>query len=133
MPVLQISLDVKQSLEQLTEMFSELKKLRNKGVLFIGSGNIVHNLRAVDFTATKPFDWALEFDALSATAIENKRMDLLTKPGKISSTASFAIPTDDHYRPMLAAMALLDESEQIEFFNTDIDLGSVSMRSFVSV
>jgi len=132
-PILQISLDVKQSLEQVTEMFAELKKLRDKGVLFIGSGNIVHNLRAVNFSSNKPLDWALEFDALSAKAIADKRMDLLTRPGKISSAASFAIPTDDHYRPMLAAMALLDDKEQIEFFNEEIDLGSISMRSFVSV
>lgn len=131
-PVLQISLDVKKSLQELVEMFADLKKLRDKGVLFIGSGNIVHNLRTVNFTNNKPFDWAIEFDALSAEAIQNKRIDLLTKPSKISSTASFAVPTDDHYRPMLAAMALLDDKEQIEFFNDEIDLGSISMRSFVS-
>lgn len=131
-PILQISLDVNQSLSQVTEMFSTLKKMRQKGVLFIGSGNIVHNLRAVNFTNNKPYDWAIEFDALSAEAIEQKRFDLLTHPSKISSTSNYAVPTDDHYRPMLASLALLDSNEQVEFFNTEIDLGSVSMRSFVS-
>ena len=132
-PVLQISLDINQSLEQVAELFTDLRALRKKGVLFIGSGNIVHNLRAVNFAATKAYDWAIEFDELSAKAIQNKNIKLLTKPGKISSAASFAIPTDDHYRPMLAMMALLDTNEQLEFFNTEIDLASVSMRSFVSI
>ncbi|MFO0882060.1 MAG: class III extradiol ring-cleavage dioxygenase [Candidatus Saccharimonadales bacterium] len=132
-PVLQISLDYSQSLEQVVELFKELKALRKKGVLFIGSGNIVHNLRAVNFQTNKAYDWAIEFDELSAKAIEDKNIKLLTKPGKISSAASFAVPTDDHYRPMLAIMSLLEDNEQLDFFNTDIDLGSVSMRSFVTV
>jgi 4,5-DOPA dioxygenase extradiol len=132
-PVLQISLDVNQSLEQLTKMFENLKPLRNKGVIFIGSGNIVHNLRAVNFTDDRVFDWALEFDALSATAISNHDIKLLTQPGKISSAASFAVPTDDHYRPMLATMALLDPKEQISYFNDIIEFGSISMRSFLSI
>jgi 4,5-DOPA dioxygenase extradiol len=132
-PVLQISLDYTQSLEQVTDLFKELKSLREKGVIFIGSGNIVHNLRAVKFTSNKAYDWAIEFDALSAKAIEDKNMKLLTNPGKISSAASFAVPSDDHYRPMLATMALLDPYEELSFFNEMIDLGSVSMRSFMSV
>lgn len=78
------------------------------------------------------FDWALEFDELSANAIKNKQIKLLTNPQKISNAASFAIPTDDHYRPMLAAMALLNQDEQVQFFNDQIDLGSISMRSFIS-
>ena len=131
-PVLQISLDITQSLEQLTEMFALLKPLRKKGIIFIGSGNIVHNLRAVNWHNNTPYDWALEFDELSAKAMSQHELKLLTKPGKISSTASFAIPTDDHYRPMLAAMALLDKSEELTYFNDSIDMGSVSMRSFIA-
>lgn len=131
-PVLQISLDVNQSLEQLTEMFANLKPLREKGVIFIGSGNIVHNLRAVNFADDRVFDWAIEFDALSADAMTKHDIKLLTKPGKLSSAASFAVPTDDHYRPMLAAMALLDGKEQLNYFNDVIELGSIGMRSFIS-
>ncbi len=131
-PVLQISLDITQSLEQLTEMFKNLIPLREKGVIFIGSGNIVHNLGAINFTDDRVFDWAIEFDNLSAAAITNHDMKLLTRPGTISSAASFAVPTDDHYRPMLAAMALLDPKEQIHYFNDVIELGSISMRSFIA-
>jgi len=130
-PVLQISLDVGQSLDQLVAMFALLKPLRKKGVIFIGSGNIVHNLRAVNWHNNKAYDWALEFDALSSEAMSYHNLELLTQPGKISSSASYAVPTDDHYRPMLAAMSLLDKTEQLQYFNDSIDMGSVSMRSFI--
>lgn len=132
-PVLQISLDMRQSLQQLIEMFSLLKPLREKGVIFIGSGNIVHNLQAINWNNDKAFDWALEFDELSADAMSNHRLDLLTRPGKISSAASFAIPTDDHYRPMLATMSLLDTKEELAYFNDVIDMGSIGMRSFIAI
>jgi 4,5-DOPA dioxygenase extradiol len=131
-PVLQISLDYDQSLEQLTELFRQLKPLRERGVIFIGSGNIVHNLGQVDFTSQKAFDWALEFDALATAAMTDHDLKLLTHPDKISRTSTLAIPTDEHYRPMLAAMALLYPSEELSYFNSVIDLGSVSMRSFVA-
>lgn len=131
-PVLQISLDYEQSLEQLAEMFKQLKSLRSMGVIFIGSGNIVHNLQAVNFNTDKAYDWALEFDSLSAEAMNQHNLKLLTNPRKITNAASFAVPTDDHYRPMLAAMALLDGKEQLQYFNEVIDMGSVSMRSFIA-
>lgn len=131
-PVLQISLDYRQPLADVVTLFAQLKSFRRQGVIFIGSGNIVHNLRALDFS-NKPMAWALEFDELSSQAISDKNLTLLTNPGKISSAARLAIPTDDHYRPMLAAMALLESDENLDYFNETIDLGSVSMRSFMSV
>jgi 4,5-DOPA dioxygenase extradiol len=130
-PVLQISLDYGQSLEQLAEMFAALKPLRKKGVVFIGSGNIVHNLRLVNWEDTRPFDWALEFDQKSKDAIVGHDMHSLTHPAKMSNAAPLAVPTDEHYRPMLAVMALLEPNENISFFNDVIDMGSISMRGFV--
>jgi 4,5-DOPA dioxygenase extradiol len=132
-PVLQISLDVNKSLSQVVDMFKSLKPLRNKGVIFIGSGNIVHNLGLINWANDKSYDWALEFDAFSADAISNHKINLLTNPSKTTKSALIAVPTDDHYRPMLAAMALLDKNEELSFFNETIDLGSVSMRSFISI
>lgn len=131
-PVLQISLDLNQSLEELTKMFKNLKSLREKGVIFIGSGNIVHNLRMVDFSGRTSHTWAEEFDKKSADAMSNHNMELLVNPMKISSGAGFAVPTDDHYRPMLAAMSLLDKDEKLSYFNEMIDLGTIGMRSFIS-
>jgi 4,5-DOPA dioxygenase extradiol len=131
-PVLQISLDVNKSLDQVVELFKTLQPLREKGVLFIGSGNIVHNLRAVDFSASRKYDWAEEFDDFSKSAITNHRIKDLTNPHKQTNAAYMAVPTDDHYRPMLAAMALLRKDEQVTFFNETIDLASVGMRSFIT-
>lgn len=131
-PVLQISLDANQSLPQVVEMFSNLRPLRDKGVIFIGSGNIVHNLGMVRFDSPTAYDWALEFDELSKIAIQEKNIAGLTVPVTLGGAARPSIPTDDHYRPMLAAMSLLDPDEQLDFFNEKIDLGSVSMRSFIT-
>ena len=131
-PVLQISFDYNQSMDQLVTMFAQLKPLREKGVVFIGSGNLVHNLMRVNWHDDKPYDWALEFDALATKAMNEHNLKDLVRPGRITSAASFAVPTDDHYRPMLAAMALLDPDEQLSYFNDVIELGSVGMRSFVS-
>lgn len=131
-PVLQISLDMTKSLKELLDVFKQLKPLRQKGVLFIGSGNIVHNLRAMRFD-DGIFDWALEFDDHTKQAIDNYRLDSLTNPHKAGHAGLLAVPTDDHYRPMLAVMALLDNDEGVDYFNDKFyDYGSAGMRSFIS-
>ena len=132
-PVLQISLDVNQSLEKLTEMFRLLRPLREKGVIFIGSGNIVHNLGILNFVDNSAYDWAQEFDYEVSAAMNNHQLKLLANPHKLSKTAALAVPTDDHYRPMLAAMALLDPKEELRYFNDVFELGSVGMRSFIAI
>ena len=131
--VLQISLDVNQPLEKLTEMFGLLRPLRDKGVIFIGSGNIVHNLGIMNFNDDSAYDWAQEFDAEVSAAINNRQLKLLANPRKLSHAASLAVPTDDHYWPMLAAMALLDPKEQLSYFNNVFELGSIGMRSFIAI
>ncbi len=131
-PVLQISLDVNQSLEELTDMFRLLKPLRERGVIFIGSGNIVHNLGILNFHSNVAFDWAQEFDAAATSAMSNHDLKLLARPERMNPAASLAIPTDDHYRPMLAAMTLLDPKEELGYFNDVIEMGSIGMRSFIA-
>ncbi|MCB9821672.1 dioxygenase [Candidatus Nomurabacteria bacterium] len=131
-PVLQISLDVNQTLAQVVEMFSELKRMRERGVIFIGSGNLVHNLRMLDFN-NRVFDWAEEFDKVAATHMSGHDLKGLTNPRSMTKTAMYAVEMDDHYRPMLAVMALLSGREEIAYFNDNIDMGSISMRSFITV
>lgn len=138
-PILQISLDISQSLTKLTEMFRSLQSLRKRGVVFIGSGNIVHNLMAAQFSSEPSlsgsswaYDWALEFDTHIAGAITDQNFELLTQPNKLGSITALAVPTDDHYRPLLASMALTVPGETFRQFNTSIDMASVSMRSFIS-
>lgn len=131
-PTIQLSIDMESSIEQLHELIQQLKPLRDRGVLFLGSGNIVHNLRLVDFHSNTAQEWALEFDKTSKELIEKKDVQSLLHYRNLGNAAQIAIPTEDHYRPMTMTMGLIEESEKITFFNEDIDLGSVSMRSFIS-
>ena len=132
-PVLQISLDYAMPLPRLYELFSRLRALRRRGVLFIGSGNIVHALgRARWQPGAAPWDWATQFDADTATALQERRLDHLLDPYGTWSEARIAVPTDDHYRPMVASLSLLEDGEDIRFFNESIDMGSIGMRSFVT-
>jgi len=132
-PVLQISLDVTQSFGEMMELFALLRPLRDRGALFIGSGNIIHNLMSVNWEENIPYDWALEFDSKITTAITDQNHHILTHPETLGSSARLAIPTDDHYRPLLACMALIDADETLNYFTTTIDMGSVGMRSFITV
>ncbi len=129
-PVLQISLDVNLSPEKHVELARELSSLRDRGVLVIGSGNIVHNLRRMKMEGA-PFDWAMEFDATSKRLIEARDIASLANYPSLGTAAQMAIPTDEHYLPMIYALSMVEKNENLTFFNEQIDLGSVSMRSFV--
>lgn len=130
-PILQISLDRNQSIEDMFDMFKDLKDLRNKGVMFIGSGNIVHSLRYMNFD-NEVYDWAEEFDYLVKERIDDRNFSTLINPYKMSKASILAVPTDEHYRPMMAVLSLLYPNEEIRYFNDFFDMGSVGMRSFVS-
>lgn len=131
-PVLQISIDYSMPLPQLYQLYSRLRSMRRRGVVFIGSGNIVHALGRVKWDGGAAWDWAQQFDADTAAALDDRRIDQLLNPYGTWAEARLAVPTDDHYRPMVAALSLLEDGEDISFFNSSIDLGSISMRSFVT-
>lgn len=132
-PILQISLDPTISLADQHDLFAHLRALRHRGVVFIGSGNIVHALGRVRWDGGQAWDWAEEFDAVTAEAITERRLADLTDPfGRWGRIAELAVPTDDHYRPMIAALSLLEPDEDTRWFNDRIDMASISMRSFVT-
>ncbi|MBP6005419.1 dioxygenase [Candidatus Saccharibacteria bacterium] len=131
-PILQISLDINQTREQVVESFEDLRHLRERGVIFIGSGNIIHNLRLLNWGG-EAFDWAEEFDQKITNRISGHDLKGLINPYKITPTANQAVESDDHYRPMLAVMSLLDQHEELSYFNQVIDMGSVGMRSFITI
>ncbi len=131
-PVLQLSLDVTKSPLQHIELARQLAYLRTKGVVIIGSGNIVHNLRMVQWKGGS-LDWAQEFDAASKKLIEQRDRTSLSNYTALGSAAKLSIPTPEHYLPMLYSLALVEKNEDIAFFNETIDLGSVSMRSFTTM
>ncbi len=127
-PVFQLSIDYTQPPQFHYHLAQELSALRKKGVLIMGSGNIVHNLSMINWSG-KPYDWAIEFDEKVKNFIAEKNHDSLINYEKMGSIAKLSVPTNDHYLPLLYTLALQEKNETISFFNEKIDMGSASMRS----
>lgn len=128
-PVLQISLDFDQPPAFHYALGQALKYLRRDGVLVIGSGNMVHNLRTMVWEDTA-FEWAREFDARLVERIQAGDHPALIDYQAIGEDPHLAIPTPEHYLPLLYVLAMQDPADRISFFCDRITLGSVSMRSF---
>lgn len=129
-PVVQLSLDRTQSPEFHYALGQELRALRHKGVLIVGSGNIVHNLGMIAWEGGT-YDWAVEFDATIERLIVAGDHDSIAHYQKLGQAARLAIPTNEHYLPLLYILALQDPNDQVRFFNDTIDMGSLSMRSLL--
>lgn len=129
-PVFQLSIDFPKPGAFHYELGRELAALRERGVLIVGSGNIVHNLGRIAFDPNaKPFDWALEFDELSKNFLEKGDDTSLIAYEKLGPAAKLAIPTPDHYFPLLYALGARRKGEHVSFPVTGIAHGSVSMRA----
>jgi 4,5-DOPA dioxygenase extradiol len=129
-PVFQVSIDMARGLEHQLEVGRTLAQLRDRGVLILGSGNVVHNLRAMRFGG-QPLDFALEFDRLFADRLEARDLKPLADAAGLGTLLRMAHPTVDHYMPALTIAGASDSRDQLTFMTDAIDLGSVSMRSFV--
>jgi 4,5-DOPA dioxygenase extradiol len=127
-PVVQLSLDETKQPAFHYELGRALRGLRKKGVLIIGSGNIVHNLREVVWEDTA-YDWALEFDARIMDLILSGDHKAIVDYPKVGRSASLAVPTAEHYLPLLYILGTQDESDGVAFFADRVTLGSMSMRS----
>lgn len=132
-PVLQLSIDYNQPPQYHYDLAKQLKSLRNKGVLIIGSGNMVHNLRMISWEkmqeANYGFDWAIEMNTIFKEKISKSDFQSLINYEKLGPAAKLAIPTPDHYYPLLYAMALQDNKDEISFFNDKMVGGSLNMTS----
>jgi len=128
-PVVQLSLDRQRQPAEHYALAGKLGALRTQGVLIFCSGNIVHNLRLMDWSG-KAADWAAAFDRRAGALIEARDHAALVAFEKLGPDAQKAIPTDEHYLPMLYALALRGPAEPLKFFAEGIALGSLSMRSF---
>lgn len=126
-PVAQLSLPRAYAPRQHAELARSLAALRDEGIMVIGSGNIVHNLRLLAPGGLTPA-WASDFDAAVADAIEQRDLEALADyrsfPGAMQ-----AVPTPEHYWPLLYVMAMAAPDEPLQMFNTAYDWGSISMRS----
>jgi 4,5-DOPA dioxygenase extradiol len=128
-PVVQLSLDRTQHPRFHYDLGRELLALRQEGVLIVGSGNIVHNLRLLQWGATEPYPWAAEFDRQAAELILSGEHDRLVAYPALGEAARLSIPTSEHYLPMLYILALQQPGEAVSFFAEGLPLGSISMRS----
>lgn len=129
-PLFQMSIDYNKPMNYHYELAKQLAFLREKGVLIVGSGNITHNLRQVDFSNrdAKPVDWALEFDTKVKTAIESHDHKSLIDYQSFGSSARLSVPEPSHYFPLIYTAALDTKQEEISYPYEKFHHGSLSMR-----
>jgi 4,5-DOPA dioxygenase extradiol len=126
-PVVQLGMDTRLPGAHHLALARQLAPLRDESILVLGSGNIVHNLRLFDFRDPAPLDWALAADASIRGMIAGRSHDELAAfPDR--PEARLAVPTPEHYLPLLYAVALQQPDEEAEFFNVSVP-GSISMTS----
>ncbi len=132
-PVIQLSMDYSRAPEDHYALAQQLKGLRERGVLIVGSGNIVHNLQQMQRGAagSQAYDWALEFDQTIGGYLQQGNLAALQKFQKLGALTKMAHPTYEHYLPLLYAAGAVDANEPMRFFNTSFQGGSISMRSVV--
>jgi 4,5-DOPA dioxygenase extradiol len=132
-PVLQLSIDYTKGPQYHYDLAKELYALRKKGVLIFGSGNMVHNLRMVAWNRlSEPeygYDWALEMNNKFKQLIGNGEHDRLINYTKLGKEAELAIPTAEHYLPLLYTLGLKGKGENASFFNDKAVGGSLTMTS----
>lgn len=129
-PVFQLSIDMSKPLAWHLETGRTLSELRDRGVLILGSGNVVHNLRALR-PGGQPHDFALEFDALFADRLAARDFAALADRDGLGTLLRMSHPSEDHYVPAITIAGASDERDDLTFMTDAIELGSVSMRSFV--
>jgi 4,5-DOPA dioxygenase extradiol len=132
-PVIEFSLDYSQGPQYHYELGKQLAALRNKGVLIIGSGNLVHNLRMVAWDKMNlpeyGFDWAIQANNKFKQLIQSGNHKELINYTALGREVQLAVPTPDHYLPLLYALALKEENEAVSFFNDKPVMGSLTMTS----
>jgi 4,5-DOPA dioxygenase extradiol len=133
-PVVQFSLDYTKDAQYHFDLARELASLRKKGVLIIGSGNMVHNFSYAqvpggDFNAHFGHDWALEANESFKKLILDHDNKSLIDYKKYSRALNLSAPTPEHYLPLLYSLALREKNEHVSFFNDALVAGSFSMTS----
>jgi 4,5-DOPA dioxygenase extradiol len=132
-PVIQLSIDYTKDAAYHFNLANQLKSLRNKGVLIVGSGNIVHNLGMIDWENMNKenhgYDWAREVREKTNKAILEGDNDTLIHYQKNGKAFENAIPTPDHYLPLIYSLGLKDKNETVNLFNDKLMAGSLSMTS----
>lgn len=132
-PVIQLSIDYTKSAQSHFELARKLSDLRHKGILIVGSGNIIHNLRLVDFQNFEKddygYDWAIEIREKVNNYLLDGNFQPLIDFETQSRAFQLAIPTPEHYLPLIYALGLKDKTEELSLFNDKLLGGSLSMTS----
>ena len=132
-PVLQLSIDYTKEGNFHFALAKEMQQLRKRGVLIVGSGNMVHNLRMVDWSKlSEPgygYDWALEMNDTFKKLIISGLHDDLIHYQRLGTASRLAIPTPEHYLPLLYTLGASNAKDQVEFFNDTAMGGSLTMTS----
>jgi 4,5-DOPA dioxygenase extradiol len=132
-PVLQLSIDYTKDAKYHYELSKEIYQLREKGVLIIGSGNLVHNLRMVAWDKLNEpeygYDWAMQINQTFKELIANNDHEKLIQYQKLGKEAMLAIPTPEHYLPLIYTLGLKQKNDAVSFFNDKAVGGSLTMTS----
>jgi 4,5-DOPA dioxygenase extradiol len=129
-PVLQLSVDVNMPAQSHFKLAAELKELRNRGVLVIASGNIVHNLKYLSPNEDEvAYDWAIDFDEWVKEKVTERAFEDIFNYNLTEKAANLSVPTPEHYYPMLYALGLMDDDDEIKFTYEKV-FSSISMRCF---
>ena len=130
-PVVELSIDMTKPLDYHWQLARQLYRLRKQGILIIGSGNIVHNLELsalkMAMLSKKPYHWAVEFDQWVKQRVDEHDFTSLFLFEKLGKIATLAVPTVDHYIPLLYSLALAEQNEPITYTYEEV-LAGVSMR-----
>ncbi|WP_167851966.1 dioxygenase family protein [Hymenobacter elongatus] len=131
----QLSLDVAKSMREHFDLARQLRFLRERGVLIVGSGHIVHNLRQsmpkLMMGDATPYDWATEFDEWVKAKIDQRDFASLVKYQQAGPSGPLSVPTTDHYLPVLYSLGLAEEDEPITHTFEEVSYGGLSMRTFM--
>ncbi len=129
-PVIQLSIDMRRDGAWHYAFGQALQRWRDRGVLFLGSGNMVHNLRMLDWDRPDGgFDWAEEFDSFGAAKIASGDHQPLLDYRSLGRAAQLSIPTPDHYWPLIYILGMQHKDETAGFPVTALQMGGISMRS----
>lgn len=132
-PVVQLSIDYSKPMQWHFDLARNLNVLRSKGVLIIGSGNIIHNLRLVDFQNMNKIDYGLDWAIEARTTFNDyllkENFKAIINYDKGSSALKMAVPTPDHFIPLLYALGLKEKTDKLSLFNDNLVAGSLSMTS----
>jgi 4,5-DOPA dioxygenase extradiol len=130
-PVVQLSLDGAMSADEHYELAKKLRPLRDENILILASGNVVHNLRTIDWgEGVTPYPWAREFNDFFVSEMKASHHETLIHWEQFGDSAHLSIPTPEHYWPALYILALQERDEAPKVLVDGVEMGSIGMLTF---